>query len=205
MTNDNCTICDLWQGSSGEPPRFNPEELHRRISSFERTIKRRNLREYIAAVLVIGIFGFYTSVFPTLLLRVACGLIIAATVYVTYQLHRRASSRPVPADLGLQNCVDFQRSELARQRDALRAVWSWYLFPFVPGMVLFLFGLFRSTMQVAQQAIRPFPIGAALAAFGLVAACIATVFFFIGLLNRKAADNLQKQINDLDKLTRDSA
>ena len=54
MTKDSdFRFCEMWQQDSGEPPRFTPEELHGRITKFERTIKRRNLREYIAAVLVI--------------------------------------------------------------------------------------------------------------------------------------------------------
>jgi hypothetical protein len=206
MTNDSdFRFCEMWQEGSGEPPRFTPEELRGRITRFERTIKRRNLREYLAAALVIGIFGYYTWMFPTLLLRIGCGLIIAGTAYVIYQLHRRGSTGFAPEDMGLRSCVEFQRSELVRQRDALKTVWSWYLLPFLPGMVVFLLGLFKFTMQVTEAAGRPFPIGAAIAGFGLVAGCIGIVFLVIWLMNRRAAKNLQAEIDNLDRLTRDSA
>jgi len=198
MINDSdSSFCEMWQQGSGEPPRFSPEEL-------QRTIKRRNLREYVAAALVLAVFAYYSWIFPALLLRIGCGLIIAGTGYVIYQLHRRASARPAPADMGFQSCVNFQRSELVRQRDALRGVWSWYLLPFLPGLVVFLLGLFQFTMQVTKAAGRPFPIGPAILGYTLVAGCIGIIFFVIWLMNRKAAKNLQSQIDDLDRLTRDS-
>jgi len=40
-----------------------------------------------------------------------------------------------------QSCIDFHRSELMRQHDLLATVWSWYLLPFTPGLVVFLIGL----------------------------------------------------------------
>lgn len=206
MTTDPLShICNTWQQSSGEPSRFTPEQLRGRISKFERTIGRRNLVEYIAAALVIVLFAYYAWVFPVLLLRIGCVLLILGTAYVVYQLHRRASARPAPADMGLRNCIDFQRAELVRQRDALNAVWSWYLLPFLPGMLVFLIGLFHFTMQVTQAAGRAFHTGAAVAGFGLVAGCVALVFLAIWQLNRSAAKKLQNEIDDLDQLTRDSA
>lgn len=205
MTNNaDVRMCNLWQQGSDEPPRFTPEELRDSISRFERTIRRRNLREYAAAALVMGVFVYHGWMFPTLLLRVGCGLIIAGTAYVVYQLHRRASVRPALADMGLRSCVDFQRSELVRQRDALKAVWSWYLLPFLPGMAVFLIGLFQFTMRVAEAANRPFHTGAAVAGFCLLGGCIVVVFVAVWLLNRQAAKKLQMQIDDLDRLTSDS-
>lgn len=196
-------IRSLWQQPSGDPPRFTPEELRGRISKFETTIRRRNLREYLAAALVLGVFSYYAWIFPTLLLRIGCGLLIVGTAYVIFQLHRRASARPAPVDMGLQNCIDFQRSGLARQRDALNAVWSWYLLPFLPGMAAFLVGLFQFTKNVTEAAGKPFHAGAALVGFAIVAGCMAAIFILIGMLNHRAARKLQSQIDDLDRLTTD--
>jgi hypothetical protein len=205
MTKDSVSkICEFWQQGSHEPTRFNGEDLRSRMNKFERTIRRRNLREYVAAGLVIGVFAYYDWVFPTLLLRIGCGLLILGTAYVAYQLHRKASARPAPAEMGLRNCVQFQRSELERQRDALRAVWSWYLSPFLPGMSLFLLGLFQFTKNVTEAAGRPFNTGAAVAGLTLVAGCVGMVFVAIWLLNRRAANELQKQIDDLDRLAQDA-
>jgi uncharacterized membrane protein YiaA len=175
------------------------------MSRFERTIRQRNLREYIAAALVIGVFVYYAWIFPTQLLRVGCGLIILGTAYVAYQLHRKAAAHHAPADMAIRNCLDFQRSELSRQRDALKTVWSWYLLPFLPGMAVFLVGLFEFTMHISEAAGRPFHTGAAIAGFSLIAASILIVFVIVFFLNRQAARKLQKQIDDLDRLTHESA
>ena len=205
MTNDSVSkMCDLWQQSSNESRRFNQDDLRRGMSKFERTIRLRNLREYAAAGLVTAVFAYYGWVFPTLLLRLGCVLLILGTAYVTYQLHRKASARPAPAEMGLRNCVEFRRSELERQRDALRAVWSWYLLPLLPGMGLFLLGLFQFTKSVTEAADRPFHTGAAVLAFIVVAGCIAIVFVAIWLLNRRGANELQKRIDDLNRLTQDA-
>jgi hypothetical protein len=194
----------MWQQGSGEPPQFTPEEMHRNMNKFERTIARRNLVEYLAAALVIAIFLYCVWIIPMLLLRIGCCLIIMGTIYVMFQLHRRASAHAAPADMGLQSCVDFQRAELERQRDALRSVWSWYLLPFVPGMCVFLLGIFQVAMRITQAAGRPFHTGIAIAAIALVAGCMALVFLAIWWLNQWAANKLQAQIDEIERLTRDS-
>ena len=119
-----------------------------------------------------------------------------------YELHRRASAEPVSGELGLRSCVEFQHWQLVRQRDALRSVWSWYLLPFLPGMCVFLCGLFEFVMGIARAAGKPFPLVAAIAAFSLIAAGIGAVFFAIWKLNNWAANKLQVQIDELDALMR---
>ena len=223
MTKESiANMCDLWQSQPGERLRLSPEDLQRRMSKFERTIARRNLLEYVAAAFVIAIFVYYAWMFPTLLLRLGCGLLIVGTLYVVYQLHRRASARPVPADFGLRSCADFQRAELAkhavslaatagaalraeleRQREALRSVWSWYLMPFLPGMFVFLFGLYEFVRRIAQAAGRPFHAGIAVGALGFVVLCVLAVFVGIWRLNQWAADKLQAQIDQLTALAQD--
>ncbi len=123
----------LWQGQEVEQVILTVEEVRSRAARFERRIHSRNVREYIAGVVVIALF--------TLQLGRAHGwratpavLTILGTIYVMFQLHRRASARPLPADVGLRGSIEFHRVELERQRDALHAVWRWYLHPFVPGL-----------------------------------------------------------------------
>lgn len=192
----------LWQSQPTEPQKIAPEDFHRKMRKFERKIAWRNIREYVAGALVAVIFGYYTFKFPTLLVRVGCVLIIAGVSYVMYELHRRASAEPVSGELGLRSCAEFQHWQLVRQRDALRSVWSWYLLPFIPGMCVFLCGLFEFVMDIAQAASKPFPLGAAIAAFSLIAAGIGAVFFAIWKLNNWAANKLQVQIDELDALMR---
>lgn len=198
--NDNLSHSELgalWQSQPTEPPRMSPEELRSRMHRFERRIFWRNLREYTAGVIVLIVFGYYEWLFPALLQRIGSTLTIAGTLYVMYQLHRRASARISPADAGMKSCLEYHRQELERQRDALRAVWSWYLLPFVPGMAVFLAGMMVNQWRAHQGLLVP-----TLAGFGLLALIMAAVFFAVWKLNQWSAKKLQIQIDELDALMR---
>ena len=194
---------ELWRSQPPEMPRISLDDLHRRLRKFERTIFWRNTREYLAGAIVVAGFAFYEWKFPGPLLRVGSGLTIAGALFVMFQLHRRASAKTAPDDLGRNTYVAFHRRELVRQRDALRAVWSWYLLPFVPGLMVFLAGLIQSAVNTAQMA------GRALGAFqvtAFAAGCasfVIAVFVGVWFVNRWAAARLQAQIDELDASTQD--
>jgi hypothetical protein len=197
MTNKSASeeMKNLWQSQPTEPPKIRPEDFRRKMDKFERRIFWRNLREYAASVVAIAIFGYYEWRFRGLLVRVGSGLIIAGTIYVMLQLHRRGSVRPAPADLGLSTCIDFHRTSLQRQRDALRTIWSWYLLPFVPGLAVFEIG---SAMN--QWKAHPVGLGHIIIGFFASPAIMAGLFFGIWRLNQWAAAKLQKQIDELTAL-----
>jgi hypothetical protein len=200
MTNESAPndVKNLWQSQPTEPPGFRPEEFRMKINKFERRIFWRNLREYAAGVVVIAAFGYYEWRLPGLLLRVGSGLMIAGVLYAMYQIHRRASLRSAPADLGLSTCIQFHRKSLERQRDALRTVWSWYLLPFVPGFAVFMIGS-TARQWAAHQGSLGHLVISSLVSPGIVAA----VFFAIWKLNRRAAERLQTQIDELESLSGD--
>jgi len=154
------------------------EDIRHRASHFERRIRWRNLREYAAGVLVVCVFALQLHrlhgwrMTPPVLL-------IAGTMYALLELHRRGGTRSVPADAGIAASVEFHRRELERQRDALRSVWLWYLLPFAPGLV----------GSVVAGALDK-GIVAGLLEF----AAFAIAFGFVGLLNQKAAQGLDRKI-----------
>ncbi len=128
---------NLWQGQEVEKATLTVEEVRRRAARFERRIYWRNVREYVAGAFVVA--------FWTAQLWRAHGwrltpavLTIVGTIYVMFQLHRRGSARSLPADAGIRGYIEFHRMDLERQRDALHAVWHWYLLPFVPGLAALL-------------------------------------------------------------------
>jgi hypothetical protein len=195
MTNESPStdLKNLWQSQPTEPPRIYPGQLRKKIDKFERRIFWRNLREYAAGLVVIAIFGFYEWRFRTLLVRLGSGMIIAGTLYVMYQLHRRASRRPAPAALGASTCIEFHRTSLERQRDALRTVWSWYLLPFVPGLSVLAIGSIAS-----QRAAHPGSLGQLVISVLASQGIIPALFFAVWKLNRRAAEKLQAQIDELN-------
>jgi hypothetical protein len=168
---------------------------------FQRRIFRRNLREYAAGVIVTAAFGYYISVSHSALIRTGSGLVIAGTLFVLFTLHKRGAARTVPSELELSACVDFHRKELQRQRDILRGVWLWYLFPFVPGLIVFHAGILERALR---QPTSPAHTVAIISRLTLDVTVWAVVLAGIGKLNQRAADKLQREIDALSGLAGES-
>jgi hypothetical protein len=150
-----------------------------------RQIKWRNGREYAACLLVLCGFAFYIVEFPQPIMRAGSVLIILATLFVAWQLRQRASARALPGAYAGESWIDFRRAQLTRQRDALRSAWLWYVAPFVPGVVVFRWGVAK---ELAQG---PFAQG------WTPNLCVAAIFVGIAILNRYAARKLQRRIDEL--------
>src|SRR5665213_1136508 len=103
------------------------ENIHARAGKFQKRVRARNLREYIAAAVVVIGFGAYIWLLPGMLAKTGSALVIAGTLYVVWQLHRRGASQNLPHESEASGFVDFHRRALVRQRDALKTVWRWYL------------------------------------------------------------------------------
>ncbi len=176
----------LWQEQKVDHMQFSIERLRERAQRFQKKIRWRNAREQGAAVLVVAVFGFMAVKSPAVVPRLACGMIVAAAVFIAFYIQARGSARTIPADLGATNCIEFHKRELARQRDLLTNIWKWYLGPFLPGFVL----LVGWTIWITPPGRRWFCISYAIGA-GLF-------FWMIGRLNLKAARRLDREIQALD-------
>lgn len=174
----------LWQQQPVEGTRMSIDEIRRRASRFEKKIMWRNVREYAVAGMASSLFVWFIIQTNKPLSRLACCLMIAGLVYMSYQLHRRASARSLPADLGAVNALQFHRAELERQRDFVAHIWRWYLVPMLPGMAAY------SLIAVSSARTHPW-------------IAIFINLFFAGCLvltwrlNVYAARCLQKKIDDL--------
>ena len=183
----NDRLKTVWQNQPSEGIRMSVDEIRHRAGKFQKKVYWRNAREYIAAIVVLVIFGFDFWHTSDALARVAFGLIIAGTLYVIWHLHQRGASRSVPTEMGLASGLEFHRRELERQRDLLRSVWSWYLGPVIPGLVV---------LMVARARIDP----GHLRNIGLSSALIALVFVSAWWLNQRAARKLERRIDELNVL-----
>jgi hypothetical protein len=173
----------VWQNQPLENHPMQLEEIRRKARQFEKTIRNRNRREYIAALFVVMAFTYYIFKFTDVWIRAGSALIIAGTFYVMYQLYRRASPEAAPGDLGLTASLAFHRRELERQRDLLQSIWSWYLGPLVPGLLVFTKGV--------MQRLGP----------GILLFTVQAVFFGgVWWINRRGAKRLSRQIAELDNL-----
>lgn len=168
-------------------------DVHLHAQRFQSRIRNRNMIEYVAAGSVVAFFVWMIATVPEPIVQVGAGLIMAGALYVCWQLYRlgRAATRS-ELDAGAQSWAAFHRGELARQREALRTVWSWYLAPFVPGVLVFLAG-------VSFTEANPAPFPARLAVFLAGLGIMAAVFAAIAWLNAQAVKKLDAQIAALDR------
>jgi hypothetical protein len=117
-------------------------------------------------------------------------MIVIGTLYVAWQMHRRASAAH-PGTVGTMPIMEFVRGQLVRQRDALAGVFWWYLLPFIPGMVVMIVGSMALRADEGQAGIIK----------GLIGLTV-TAALFVGIwwLNQWGARKLQKNIDDIDAL-----
>ena len=189
---DHDPIQKLWTQQTEEPFAMSLADVHLHAQRFQSRIRTRNMIEYAAAAFVIAAFGWVAAAAPEPIVRIGAGLIVLGALYVCWQLYRlgRAATRS-ELDAGAQSWAAFHRGELTRQRQALSTVWSWYLAPFVPGMLVFLAGV---SFTPANSAPLPLRLGVFVAGVALMAA----VFAAIAWLNAQVTRKLDAQIAALD-------
>lgn len=184
--NPNTPVQNLWQCQPVEGIHMSIEEIRQRSAKFERKIVWRNLREYLASLVASILFVWFLVRTHDIFLRIAYVLFILGMAWVVVQLHRRGSARTLPSAMEASASLQYFRSELERQRDALQDVFSWYLAPLVPGFVVMTLGYLHSM---------PHPKG--LIASAIVDVSVAALFYGIWRLNLRAARCLQRKIDDL--------
>ena len=183
---DHSDVQRLWRDQPSEEVRMSAQEVRELAEKFERTIRRRNRREYAAAAFVVVWFSVWAWFAQSVVVALGCWLVALAALWVVFHLHRRGAARRPAGEQDVMSGLEFTRSELARQRDLLRSVWWWYLLPFVPGMLLILVGYSLEGSELWDL---------------LPSAIVAAVTFVgIGLLNQRVARKLQRRLDDLDAL-----
>jgi hypothetical protein len=194
-------LASAWRNQPVGGVEISLEQLRRRARKFGTRVLWRNLREYAAGLVVIGVFGYYVWRFPAPVVRLGCALVIAGVLFALHSLHKRGAAGAVPVEMAFSSCLEFHRHQLERQRNLLSNVWTWYLLPFVPGMAVFLFGLLLWTLE---QPNAPAHTRGIMTAFCLTAAGCGLLFFGVGKLNQWAARKLQREIDALDALGKES-
>jgi hypothetical protein len=177
---------EIWQCQPVEGIKMSAEQIRKRAGGFEKKIMWRNVREYVSGLIAAGLFASFFVKNHDPMFRSACGLMIVGLAYVAWQLHRKGAAASVPEDMGAASSLQFYRKQLERQRDLAASVWSWYLAPLVPGLVLF---------AVSSALGDPRP--RKLIILALFYGFSAGLFIFIWKLNARGARCLQKMIDEL--------
>lgn len=188
---DRDPLRDLWAGQQTGEFSVPLEEIRRKARGFQKTIRWRNIREYAASVLVIGIFGWMALIIPEPVVKAGCILTVLGALYVCWKLHTMARAANADEMNAAESLADFHRKELLRQRAALASVWRWYLLPFVPGALVFVLG-------VSLSPDNPAPLMTKLGVLAFAVAIEAAVFVAVWWLNAQAVKALDKEIAALE-------
>ena len=185
---------NLWRDQPLENMAVSLNQIRERAVRFEKRIDRRNLREYIGGLIGVAIYSFYIWKLPNPLMRIGSAMIIAGVLFVMWQLYRRGRAPRLPEDLAFTASIEFHRRQLVQQRDLLRTVFRWYVGPLIPGLLVFLKGALPSRGFDLRYLPRMAP-------FLLL---VVAVFGFIWWINKRAADRLDRQIAELDRMEKQS-
>jgi len=185
----------LWKGQAMTPQTLTTELLETRSRQLDDRIGRRNRREYLAgliagaATLVLGFFVLLSGPLdlPAILTGAGFLLLAAGAGIATLQLHRRTGGGT--SITGATAILAGYRAELVRQRDALRSVLLWYVLPFIPGFLLIYSSALFTPGGLVWGALIP---------AGITVAFLVWVYY----ANRKAADCIDAEIDELDRRAR---
>lgn len=178
---------DLWRNQPVEPVRLSADDLRRRANQLEAKM-RRGFR--VMAVLMILLAAGYASflyTFPRTVHRIGASLTLAGYAYCAYQLYKRGPARK-GLDAALATGARY-RAELERQRGFCLDAWRTFLLPLVPGPAVFVMAFLVPEQGVAK-------------AVGLTTALILSPFVLAIPLLRRKARTLQREIDELDSMTR---
>lgn len=162
------------------------ERIRKNAAYFQRTIRWRNVREYVVAAFVAFTFGQRLFAGGSPVLRLGDFLVILGVACVCWQLHRRGSAVVCPPGASAAEFFRFHRGQLMRQRAALRSVFVWYIGPFLPGLLV----IFAGRMMQHPHAWTP--------AVGL--AVVGVIVVGVWYVNQLAADGMAKQISEIDRV-----
>jgi Flp pilus assembly protein TadB len=175
----------IWQDQNPEATQMSIDEIRTKARNFERKIRLRNFREYLAAAVVAAAFIWFAWHSPWPIVRVGHLLVAAGALCFAYELHRRGSSRTQPKELGTKGCLDFHLGQLERQRKLLYESWKWTIW-LIPGFVVLMVGAIAAGL-LSKAA--PFLV--------LVCLWIATWLWMMLRRNKRKADALQQEIDEL--------
>jgi hypothetical protein len=169
-------------------------DLRARAKAFRNRVQGRNIALYAYSLANLGLTGFLISTGKFNAMAAPGMLLMAAHLFVIWQLWWRARVRSLPVDLGGRAALDFLRHELNRQRDAMAGAWLWYIAPFMPGLI----------WQLALRAsMHPAGFSVAANRSTILFLFLAAAFFWIAvwLAFSRAAARLEIQIERLNGLT----
>ncbi|HEX3653586.1 MAG TPA: hypothetical protein VHU18_12260 [Rhizomicrobium sp.] len=189
-------IKTIWQNQPVEETPVSLSDLQSRAQAFRRRVRWRNAALYLYSLfnIVVGGWLIYRRVFPTLIYPML--LMIAAHLFVLWQVVTRIGENRVPESSLTHGGLDYLRQQYERQRQGLGRAWLWYIAPFM--------GPFLWELAIWLRGILAHPGTPAQAAnIRLFVMTIVSAILFWGTvwwLFRRGARRWQAEIAGLDRI-----
>ena len=163
-----------------EIPEMSLDTLRARSGELARKVSRRKWGESIhgGVAIALAVLGVRAIHWP--MIQLACLLLAVGEAVVIVGMWRRSAPVPAPIDATGADFLAYYRGELARERDRLWTIASWYLAPVVPGLLVLFVGV---------------PIALGLVTVAVISvASIALTYAVIIALYRRSARRIGREI-----------
>ncbi|GMT45800.1 MAG: hypothetical protein IEMM0006_1632 [bacterium] len=115
-------------------------DLQTNLDKFEKSLRNRDLRELIPAMVMIPLFGFITYFIPFVLSKVGAGLIVLWCIYLIIRIKSLKKYKPVTPTETYLKYLYKTKEYLSIQKKLLNEVLYWYILPSCTGALLFFLG-----------------------------------------------------------------
>ena len=181
---------ELYFGNPGSAPALDSRAIERAARRLRRRVWIRNLTEWGAAAVLVPLSA--SQVLHETRLGTQLGLvgITIAALSVSAELYRRGRPGRQPPSASTAEFLQRHVQSLGRQAELLEGVWRWYLLPFVPGITLIYADVAWAAYTRSGGAV------SGRVWLSLIGSWLLTgvVFVGIGLLNRRAALGLRREM-----------
>ncbi len=166
-----------------------PDAVKGKASKLEKTVRWRNIREWVACAVVAPWFGWMALGAPNVLVQIGALVVVLAAFYVAYRLYRDGRTRQAPDPaLNTGTALSAYHRELLRQAALLQQVPYWYVGPLALGVFIISAGWVLEAVRAGQ------PLTGWLIYLG------AVILLMVGIsyLNRRVARKLYQEAATLD-------
>jgi hypothetical protein len=179
MNQNDDELRRLWQSNEPEKKMNNVislSEIREQSSTFERKMRFRNMREYVAASIIVVAFGWRAFHAHSWLESISCVELVGTAIWITSALLKPGAPDPGP-NATLKQLLEYHSAQLDRQIKLLSRVMVWYLAPIAVGLV----GLL--TADALRLGFTPVIVSTMVA--------FVVLFIAIAIVNKRAAAKLR--------------
>jgi hypothetical protein len=182
-----------WQNPTGvhQPPSharaLSLSALTAEITIYEATIRRAVRIEMGAGIAAAAIFAMFLGSVRGPIATAGIVLTICGVLFVVWFMHRHASVRPLPRDLGFEATLARYRDDLARRARIARYFALWYVLPLAVG---------PTVLMVDMGLRRPNPASS----IALSVVVIVLAGALLAQAGRGAVDKMQRRLDELARV-----